>query len=89
MFSWRLKKNVNFGESKSWLDKWILTIYLFVTVIVSFLSLYDQYSFQVIPVMGQVIAGDWKSYQYLVESIRQFPDQVSSWNLTEKVSVDF
>lgn len=38
--------------------------------------LYDSYSFQVIPVMGQVIAGDWKSYQYLVESIRQFPNQV-------------
>lgn len=39
-------------------------------------SLYDWYSFQVIPVMGQVIASDWKSYQYLVESIRQFPNQV-------------
>ncbi|PVD31416.1 hypothetical protein C0Q70_06828 [Pomacea canaliculata] len=38
-------------------------------------SLYDSYSFQVIPVMGQVIANDWKSYQYLVESIRQFPNQ--------------
>ncbi|KAH9489338.1 2-hexaprenyl-6-methoxy-1,4-benzoquinone methyltransferase [Bulinus truncatus] len=38
-------------------------------------SVYDSYSFQVIPVMGQVIAGDWKSYQYLVESIRQFPNQ--------------
>ena len=25
--------------------------------------------------MGKVIAGDWSSYQYLVESIRQFPDQ--------------
>ncbi|KAM9391939.1 2-methoxy-6-polyprenyl-1,4-benzoquinol methylase, mitochondrial [Pholidichthys leucotaenia] len=37
--------------------------------------LYDAYSFQVIPVMGEVIAGDWKSYQYLVESIRKFPDQ--------------
>ncbi|GAB1608132.1 2-methoxy-6-polyprenyl-1,4-benzoquinol methylase, mitochondrial-like [Argonauta hians] len=36
---------------------------------------YDFYSFQVIPVIGQVLAGDWKSYQYLVESIRQFPDQ--------------
>lgn len=31
--------------------------------------LYDIYSFQVIPVLGEVIAGDWKSYQYLVESI--------------------
>lgn len=36
---------------------------------------YDAYSFQVIPVLGEVIAGDWKSYQYLVESIRRFPDQ--------------
>ena len=26
--------------------------------------------------MGQVLARDWKSYQYLVESIRQFPNQV-------------
>ena len=38
--------------------------------------LYDTYSFQLIPPLGQVIAGDWDSYQYLVESIRQFPDQV-------------
>ena len=36
---------------------------------------YDLYSFNVIPRMGQVIAGDSDSYQYLVESIRQFPDQ--------------
>ncbi|KAH0625462.1 hypothetical protein JD844_014992 [Phrynosoma platyrhinos] len=38
-------------------------------------SLYDLYSFQVIPVLGEVIAGDWKAYQYLVESIRRFPAQ--------------
>jgi len=37
--------------------------------------LYDVYSFQVIPPLGKVLAGDWDSYQYLVESIRQFPDQ--------------
>ncbi|XP_029389717.1 2-methoxy-6-polyprenyl-1,4-benzoquinol methylase, mitochondrial [Mus pahari] len=37
--------------------------------------LYDLYSFQVIPVIGEVVAGDWKSYQYLVESIRKFPNQ--------------
>lgn len=36
---------------------------------------YDRYSFNVIPVMGQVVAGDRDSYQYLVESIRQFPEQ--------------
>jgi demethylmenaquinone methyltransferase/2-methoxy-6-polyprenyl-1,4-benzoquinol methylase len=38
---------------------------------------YDLYSFNVIPVMGQIIAGDHASYQYLVESIRKFPDQES------------
>ncbi|WP_294924112.1 bifunctional demethylmenaquinone methyltransferase/2-methoxy-6-polyprenyl-1,4-benzoquinol methylase UbiE [uncultured Paracoccus sp.] len=37
--------------------------------------LYDRYSFNVIPAMGQVVAGDRDSYQYLVESIRKFPDQ--------------
>ncbi|KAH9640836.1 hypothetical protein HF086_014422 [Spodoptera exigua] len=36
---------------------------------------YDQYSFQVIPVLGQLFVGQWKPYQYLVESIRQFPNQ--------------
>lgn len=36
---------------------------------------YDAYSFNVIPRMGQVIAGDADSYRYLVESIRKFPDQ--------------
>lgn len=37
--------------------------------------LYDRYSFNLIPVMGQVIANDRDSYQYLVESIRKFPNQ--------------
>jgi demethylmenaquinone methyltransferase/2-methoxy-6-polyprenyl-1,4-benzoquinol methylase len=37
--------------------------------------LYDRYSFNVIPPLGQVLAGDRASYQYLVESIRRFPDQ--------------
>jgi demethylmenaquinone methyltransferase/2-methoxy-6-polyprenyl-1,4-benzoquinol methylase len=38
---------------------------------------YDRYSFNVIPVMGQIVTGDRDSYQYLVESIRKFPDQDS------------
>ena len=38
-------------------------------------KLYDLYSFNVIPRMGKVIANDSESYQYLVESIRKFPDQ--------------
>ena len=36
---------------------------------------YDAYSFNVIPALGQVVAHDRDSYQYLVESIRRFPDQ--------------
>ncbi|MDX8381599.1 MAG: class I SAM-dependent methyltransferase [Ghiorsea sp.] len=42
---------------------------------------YDAYSFNVIPAMGEMITGDRASYQYLVESIRRFPDQArfSKW----------
>ncbi|KAL6970702.1 2-hexaprenyl-6-methoxy-1,4-benzoquinone methyltransferase [Sarracenia purpurea var. burkii] len=37
---------------------------------------YDYYSFSVIPALGELVAGDRESYQYLVESIRRFPSQV-------------
>jgi demethylmenaquinone methyltransferase/2-methoxy-6-polyprenyl-1,4-benzoquinol methylase len=37
--------------------------------------LYDFHSFQVIPRLGELAAGDRTSYQYLVESIRRFPGQ--------------
>jgi demethylmenaquinone methyltransferase/2-methoxy-6-polyprenyl-1,4-benzoquinol methylase len=36
---------------------------------------YDAYSFNVIPAIGEWVAGDRAAYQYLVESIRRFPDQ--------------
>jgi len=36
--------------------------------------LYDFYSFNVIPVLGRMVAGDAESYRYLVESIRRFPN---------------
>ncbi|CAK9304359.1 unnamed protein product [Gordionus sp. m RMFG-2023] len=38
-------------------------------------DLYKIYSFNIIPVLGHLIAGDWNSYQYLVESIEKFPSQ--------------
>ncbi|MBV8681264.1 MAG: class I SAM-dependent methyltransferase [Caulobacteraceae bacterium] len=38
--------------------------------------LYDAYSYQVIPRLGAMVAGDRESYDYLVESIRRFPDQM-------------
>ncbi len=37
--------------------------------------LYDFHSFEVIPRLGQLAAGDADSYSYLVESIRKFPKQ--------------
>jgi demethylmenaquinone methyltransferase/2-methoxy-6-polyprenyl-1,4-benzoquinol methylase len=37
--------------------------------------LYDAFSFNVIPRLGRVVAGDEESYRYLVESIRKFPPQ--------------
>lgn len=38
-------------------------------------KLYDAYSYNVIPRIGQIVAKDRDSYQYLVESIRKFPTQ--------------
>ncbi|XP_062512280.1 2-methoxy-6-polyprenyl-1,4-benzoquinol methylase, mitochondrial-like isoform X2 [Corticium candelabrum] len=37
--------------------------------------LYDVYSFEVIPIFGEIFARDRQSYEYLVESIRMFPAQ--------------
>ena len=49
---------------------------------------YDKYSFNVIPVMGKIVAGDRDSYQYLVESIRKFPDQESFATLIRKAGFE-
>ncbi len=38
---------------------------------------YDLWSFNAIPPIGQMVTGDKESYQYLVESIRKFPNQES------------
>lgn len=38
-------------------------------------KVYDLYSFKLLPMMGQLIANDKESYQYLAESIRMHPDQ--------------
>ena len=40
-------------------------------------KLYDFHSFQVLPRLGSLIAGDAESYQYLAESIRKHPDQAT------------
>lgn len=45
---------------------------------------YQAYSFLLLPLMGQLIANDRESYQYLVESIRKFPKQDEFKGMIEK-----
>lgn len=40
-------------------------------------SIYDAYSFNILPKLGKLVTGDAESYRYLVESIRMHPDQES------------
>jgi demethylmenaquinone methyltransferase/2-methoxy-6-polyprenyl-1,4-benzoquinol methylase len=49
---------------------------------------YDLYSFNVIPRMGQMIANDRDSYQYLVESIRKFPDQETFLSMVQQAGFE-
>ncbi|OAI48753.1 bifunctional demethylmenaquinone methyltransferase/2-methoxy-6-polyprenyl-1,4-benzoquinol methylase [Gammaproteobacteria bacterium SCGC AG-212-F23] len=46
-------------------------------------KLYDAYSFNVIPKLGAWITHDQDSYQYLVESIRMHPNQITLKNMLE------
>lgn len=47
-------------------------------------QIYQSYSFNLIPLMGQILIGDRDSYQYLVESIAKFPSQEEFANMIEK-----
>jgi 2-methoxy-6-polyprenyl-1,4-benzoquinol methylase len=49
-----------------------------------FNEVYKRWSFSAIPLIGQVVAGDRASYQYLVESIERFPSQVEFRDMIRK-----
>jgi demethylmenaquinone methyltransferase/2-methoxy-6-polyprenyl-1,4-benzoquinol methylase len=49
--------------------------------------IYKAWSFQVLPRLGQAIAGDADSYQYLAESIRMFPDQETLASMMRKAGL--
>lgn len=51
-------------------------------------TLYDAWSFQVMPRLGAAIARDQESYQYLAESIRRFPDQDALAALLEQAGFE-
>jgi demethylmenaquinone methyltransferase/2-methoxy-6-polyprenyl-1,4-benzoquinol methylase len=46
---------------------------------------YDTYSFNVLPTLGRLVAGDSDSYRYLAESIRMHPDQDTLKGMMEDV----
>ncbi|MEX0921530.1 MAG: bifunctional demethylmenaquinone methyltransferase/2-methoxy-6-polyprenyl-1,4-benzoquinol methylase UbiE [Rhodovibrionaceae bacterium] len=61
----------------------------FSRVVLPLLSeLYDLYSFRVLPALGQAVARDRESYQYLVESIRRFPPQDELISLIEAAGLE-
>jgi demethylmenaquinone methyltransferase/2-methoxy-6-polyprenyl-1,4-benzoquinol methylase len=47
-------------------------------------KVYDWYSFEVLPRLGKLVAGDDASYRYLAESIRMHPDQESLKTLMQQ-----
>ncbi|MBK9608311.1 MAG: bifunctional demethylmenaquinone methyltransferase/2-methoxy-6-polyprenyl-1,4-benzoquinol methylase UbiE [Betaproteobacteria bacterium] len=49
---------------------------------------YDWYSFNVLPRMGKLVAGDEASYRYLAESIRMHPDQETLRTLMETAGLE-
>jgi demethylmenaquinone methyltransferase/2-methoxy-6-polyprenyl-1,4-benzoquinol methylase len=49
---------------------------------------YDLYSFKLLPWLGEKIAGDSASYQYLAESIRMHPDQETLKSMMEQVGLE-
>ena len=51
-------------------------------------SLYDIYSFKIIPKVGQWVAQDEASYQYLAESIRMHPDQETLKTMMESAGFE-
>jgi demethylmenaquinone methyltransferase/2-methoxy-6-polyprenyl-1,4-benzoquinol methylase len=49
---------------------------------------YDWYSFNVLPRLGRLVAGDAASYRYLAESIRMHPDQAALKAMMEQAGLD-
>lgn len=51
-------------------------------------KVYDTYSFKLLPKMGELVANDSESYQYLAESIRMHPDQETLAQMMRDVGFD-
>ncbi|HQT81048.1 MAG: bifunctional demethylmenaquinone methyltransferase/2-methoxy-6-polyprenyl-1,4-benzoquinol methylase [Ferrovum sp. 37-45-19] len=64
-----------------------LLVLEFSTIWAPLKPLYDLYSFKLLPKMGEIIAKDALSYQYLAESIRMHPDQQTLKTMMEQVGL--
>jgi demethylmenaquinone methyltransferase/2-methoxy-6-polyprenyl-1,4-benzoquinol methylase len=53
-----------------------------------FKSIYDLYSFKLLPLIGRVVANDEQSYRYLAESIRMHPDQETLKSMMEQAGLE-
>jgi len=51
-------------------------------------TLYDAYSFRVLPLLGKLVAGDEASYRYLAESIRMHPNQETLLRMMEAAGLE-
>ena len=66
-----------------------LLVLEFSTPVLPLLSrLYEAYSFNVLPWLGRVVAGDADSYRYLAESIRRHPDQRSLLEMMQAAGLE-
>jgi demethylmenaquinone methyltransferase / 2-methoxy-6-polyprenyl-1,4-benzoquinol methylase len=51
-------------------------------------SIYDQYSFSILPFLGKILLNDAESYKYLAESIRKHPDQETLKTMMENAGFE-
>jgi len=51
-------------------------------------SVYEAYSFRILPALGEMVTGNREAYQYLAESIRRFPDQATFAGMIEAAGLD-
>lgn len=52
-------------------------------------KIYDLYSFNCIPKIGKIVVGESESYEYLVKSIREFPETTSFLKMMKKAGFTF
>ena len=91
---------LHFAADKAQFDRWLgemwrvlkpggrAVVLEFSRIAAPLKSAYDWYSFNVLPQMGKLVAGDEASYRYLAESIRMHPDQDTLRSMMEAAGLE-